>query len=1371
MPTPALNVFVSSTWHDLRPEREAVEALLQRFRETKFVGMEYFGSRDENTSDASLVEVDRSQIFVLILAGRYGSGITEREYRRAHARGLPCLVYQKTEANIPAEDRETDVSKIPLLSALTQEVRREHVATTFTSADNLAAVLAADLHRCLVDQYLSATNGDRVADTLVEGAAALRTEYGTRIHNFLVEYLGTPGHPVPFGGRMEDLAVLDDWLDDRDAPSYLMLAAPAGRGKSALLVRWSQLLLERPGMAVVFFPISVRFRTNLSSVVFAALAARVARLHGEKLPDDAGMSVEVWRAILADYLNRPLPDERRLVVVLDGLDEASDWSAGPDLFPLAPPASLRVVVAARSRAGDADASNWLQSLGWDQPGRGRACNLAPLTPAGVSDVLQRMRVPLEGMGGDAGAASELYRLSEGDPLLVRLYVDDLASRGAKAPSLEDLRAIPPGLKGYFDRWWNEQRSLWGPERSPLREGTVRAVLKLLSCALGPLTRDDILALTPQELGHDAFVLEETLRPLARFVIGDGRDQGYVFSHPRLRNYFYDVLSAQERRDWEDRFLTWGRDVAATLNDGRLPPEGAPPYVVRSYGAHLERSAGEPTALLSLVSDGWRRAWVAAEGSYAGFLNDVDRAWRCAERIDRNEAAAEREIPYLGVEIRCALCRASVSTLAANAPPELIAALVKQNRWTGSKGLAYARMIPQAAGRARALALLAPLLPQAQREAVLKDAMQAARSEAYPSQRAEALVQVSLHLADDDRRQAVDEALIAAQAVEYDWVRAESLAVVAPHLSEPLKAQVLKDALRSAHATRLPGIHAEALSAVAPQLPEPLRQRVLGQAIVEVRKSGGYSEPKVLASIASLLPDAEREKVLERALGAARGVEHARVRAELMATVAVRLPEPLRATVLAEALSAVEAVWPASHRCDALAALAPYLPAPLLDHAERLASAAGDEEPRIQLLRELAPRLPRPLKEDALRDALTMALGIGDAWLRSKLLTEVAEQLPDPLRRDALNGALAAARSVSPRSRAESLAAAASRLPEPQRIDVLSEAFDVALDAASGGVDNLYANTMAVLEPLLPEPLKEKARTEIIRAARAYAGATRAQLLVLAMDGLPPDVRQRLLDEALAEARADLAPGSHTHSGIAAGGLAVVARQLPDGPKEAVLLEVLSAVESVVDESTRAAAVRYAAPYLSGALLERLLTVASAIRNEGARADALGDLADCLPPHLGAQAVAAAETIKSPGARLRALVALASHLPERTLREVQAAPADAHDLVLRGNVQVKLVPRLAALGHVEEAMRVLSATTGDKPYRTMALVALAAVLAELPRSTVYPAWRGLLRAVTLRGREALLSDLTPLIPVVASLGGNDAVEATARAVKDVGTWWF
>src|SRR5262249_18125627 len=69
----------------------------QRFRTSKFVGMEYFGSRDETTRQASLDELDRSDLYVGIMGGRYGSGITEKEYLRTRERKLACFNYLKRE--------------------------------------------------------------------------------------------------------------------------------------------------------------------------------------------------------------------------------------------------------------------------------------------------------------------------------------------------------------------------------------------------------------------------------------------------------------------------------------------------------------------------------------------------------------------------------------------------------------------------------------------------------------------------------------------------------------------------------------------------------------------------------------------------------------------------------------------------------------------------------------------------------------------------------------------------------------------------------------------------------------------------------------------------------------------------------------------------------------------------------------------------------------------------------------------------------------------------------------------------------------------------------------------------------------------------
>lgn len=154
MTTPIVQVFVSSTWLDLQPERAAVETAIHRLQETKFVGMEYFGSRDDTPRDVSLAEVDRSQVYVGVFGGRYGSGITEAEYRRARQCELPCFIYSKADGAVPALLRETDPAQTAKLVALRQDLRRNHTVTEFHNPDDLAARLTADLHRWLVEEFL-----------------------------------------------------------------------------------------------------------------------------------------------------------------------------------------------------------------------------------------------------------------------------------------------------------------------------------------------------------------------------------------------------------------------------------------------------------------------------------------------------------------------------------------------------------------------------------------------------------------------------------------------------------------------------------------------------------------------------------------------------------------------------------------------------------------------------------------------------------------------------------------------------------------------------------------------------------------------------------------------------------------------------------------------------------------------------------------------------------------------------------------------------------------------------------------------------------------------------------------------------------------
>lgn len=108
-----LQVFVSSTFTDLRNERQAaVEAILTAGHIP--AGMELFAAGDESQMEVIKQWIDESDVYMLILGGRYGSidtksgkSYTHLEYDYALSKGKPlfaCVINEKArEARVRTE--------------------------------------------------------------------------------------------------------------------------------------------------------------------------------------------------------------------------------------------------------------------------------------------------------------------------------------------------------------------------------------------------------------------------------------------------------------------------------------------------------------------------------------------------------------------------------------------------------------------------------------------------------------------------------------------------------------------------------------------------------------------------------------------------------------------------------------------------------------------------------------------------------------------------------------------------------------------------------------------------------------------------------------------------------------------------------------------------------------------------------------------------------------------------------------------------------------------------------------------------------------------------------------------------------------------
>ncbi|MEV6104311.1 serine protease [Streptomyces sp. NPDC051940] len=674
---------------------------------------------------------------------------------------------------------------------------------------------------------------------LLAGLSALSSGYAGRIENFLVEYLGRDGAPVPFGGRESQLRRLSGWLADPQAPPYALVAAEAGRGKSALLVRWAQEVMRQEHAHVVVVPVSIRFNTAQAGVVFPALATRLGEVYGDP-PGSPDMSAEQWQEACLGYLRRPPPDGRPLLVVMDGLDEATDWHPGPDLFPAAPGEGVRVLASARYLAGDTDDAGWLDRLNWDS--LAVSLPLPPMDREGVGQVLHAMGDPLAGLAANVDVVSELYRLSEGDPLLVRLYVEALLPYGERAAAIspDELPSVSKGLAGYFERWWEDQERQWRAQHrnTAAERQDLEDLLNALACALGPLSRDDLLGVLPRP--PSSLRLYGLAREVGRFVIGDGRDTGFVYSHPRLGMFFRDLMGRGERDAWDERFVAYGRSALERARRGSIE---VAPYAVRFHGAHLERAGAADEDLYALVDGGWLRAGQTLEGTDSPFLNDCDRAWRRAEtRCD------ERSFE---VRFACALARASVAARSDGIPAPLLAAATRRGLLTPAQALALCRRMTDERRRAAAVERLA----QAVGPEWLDECVAVAGTLQSQGRRAHTLARLSTRLSARSARRALAEA----RSLEFPSPRAIAVAALSARLPPDERLALAREALDLCAVDEDPRRGGLALLAMAAHVPDVLRAQA-------VRTAATTPDPltavRAVGALARHLPPDEAEAAVD-----------------------------------------------------------------------------------------------------------------------------------------------------------------------------------------------------------------------------------------------------------------------------------------------------------------------------------------------------------------------------------------------------------------------------------------------------------------------------------------------------------------------------
>lgn len=136
-PQPAYRIFISSTYVDMIPYREALQVAINNCDAIAY-GMERFVPSPIRPLDRCYEEIADSQIFILLLGHRYGEideesgkSYTELEYDKAKEMGLPVLAFllDTDKVGLPAKFRESDV-RYEALCKFKNELKNSKEITT-----------------------------------------------------------------------------------------------------------------------------------------------------------------------------------------------------------------------------------------------------------------------------------------------------------------------------------------------------------------------------------------------------------------------------------------------------------------------------------------------------------------------------------------------------------------------------------------------------------------------------------------------------------------------------------------------------------------------------------------------------------------------------------------------------------------------------------------------------------------------------------------------------------------------------------------------------------------------------------------------------------------------------------------------------------------------------------------------------------------------------------------------------------------------------------------------------------------------------------------------------------------------------------------
>lgn len=839
--------------------------------------------------------------------------------------------------------------------------------------------------------------------------------------------------------------------------------------------------------------------------------------------------------------------------------------------------------------------------------------------------------------------------------------------------------------------------------------------------------------------------------------------------------------------------------------------------------HLVDRAARILDVASEAPDAFRarvvKTIVQSLETYDYFLPRLRKAGDVLARVCAMTPDLDEELSHviLGVALEKAtrmkdgVADRALAIIARRAPPDQLHAVE-----TAARACA-----PRAAGRVLSnLALRVRELGDAPR------ALELAEDIADPDRRTLTLAALSADLPPASRAPL----LVEVRALDYGSERTEALLALAPYLDEPQRSQAIaaaadsvSDAIRTVFYSDDP---VRFFSQIAPAWPEPVARAAIAAAVA----SGRDTQGKALRGLGRVVPDALLGEVVDAAAAldapddvsaifdviadrlpaallrhSAEAVERigdTRSRAAALAALAPWSPERLLAAgAVAEepsfeaktelALATVHQLR--TGRTDAAARLARDL----------LASARNADYALVGALEPAARSLGSA-------DLLAFIGNVSRRSDRVRVLVGALPGRPEGERRALYNRALAESRWViGKHERANSLAHVVAAAPElvdastrrrlqrraqrvrddGERWNVVSQALDSlprewAADLTRRAIED---RTVAIERERRPTSQALIWLAKVTHTAAQFGLEDAIGLLVTVVSSVEDDSDRGELIKAIVPAldHQTLAhldePAARIRDDYSRGGAqaAIAARraQLGDGRK--ALIEA----ESISFDTQRAHGVGLVARHLPAELLREIKP-----DGRGAAEIRAGIAIGLARAGEHEEALKIAKQIRSTDDRVRTVKELFPMLPEEHAEEAAGIVLEAvRDWRARERAEqlvgiVSQVPPAsrtrillsvfeAAYGMRDQKLGALDRLFGSKSGDGVTILrTIAPHLPDLPPAGAREAWSGFLEKVSDRSREAVLADLRAVVPLLAAVGGQDAVEEVFEAIQDIGRWW-